>query len=204
MTQLIKTQSLLIISTWALLIFIFRFNFANSISIYEELKSYGLPMGLLPKGVTNYTLDDESGMFEVYLDQPCNVKFESELHYETNVTGRLSDGQIGNLTGISAQDLFLWFLVKGIRVDMPSSGLVHFDVGVVDKQFSLSWFEIPLDCVAAERPQVDFDDGRLVNNILLAEDADKEPADGARGVIAFCIGSKFREVACTAPVKLSW
>ncbi|GAB2213369.1 hypothetical protein Drorol1_Dr00021401 [Drosera rotundifolia] len=70
---------------------------------------------------------------------------------------------IGNLTGISAQDLFLWFFVRVIRVDMPSSGLVNFDGCVVHKQFSLSWFEILLDCVAAERPQVDFDD------ILLAE-----------------------------------
>ncbi|CAH2046434.1 unnamed protein product [Thlaspi arvense] len=38
-----------------------------------------------------------------------------------------------------------------IRVDMPSSGLIYFDVGVVRKQYSLSLFETPRDCVAALR-----------------------------------------------------
>ncbi|XP_027092545.1 uncharacterized protein LOC113763646 [Coffea eugenioides] len=124
-------------------------NLESSSSIYEVLKCHGLPMGLLPKGVKNFTLDN-SGKFEVHLDQACNAKFENELHYETNVSGTLSYGQIGELAGISAQDLFLWFPVKEIRVDIPSSGLIYFDVGVVSKQFSLSSFETPRDCTAVQ------------------------------------------------------
>ncbi|XWS47143.1 hypothetical protein CRYUN_Cryun14cG0128000 [Craigia yunnanensis] len=104
-------------------------------------------MGLLPKGITQFDFDD-TGRFEVHLDQACNAKFESELHYDTNVSGTLSYGQIGALSGISSQELFLWFPVKGIRVDVPSSGLIYFDVGVVFKQFSLSLFETPRDCMA--------------------------------------------------------
>ncbi|KAF2286434.1 hypothetical protein GH714_016898 [Hevea brasiliensis] len=57
---------------------------------------------------------------------------------------------IGELSGVSQQELFLWFPVKGIRVDVPSSGLIYFDVGVVDKQFSLSLFENPIECTAAD------------------------------------------------------
>ncbi|CDP03968.1 unnamed protein product [Coffea canephora] len=124
-------------------------NLELSSSIYEVLKCHGLPMGLLPKGVKNFTLDN-SGKFEVHLDQACNAKFENELHYETNVSGTLSYGQIGELAGISAQDLFLWFPVKEIRVDIPSTGLIYFDVGVVSKQFSLSSFETPRDCTAVQ------------------------------------------------------
>lgn len=120
-------------------------------SIYDVLDSKGLPKGLFPKGVTNFTVG-EDGRFEVYLDQACDAKFESELHYEKNVAGWISFGQIGNLTGMSAQDLFLWFPVKGIRVDVPSSGVIYFDVGVVRKQFSLSLFETPRECVAASHP----------------------------------------------------
>ncbi|KAJ9697507.1 hypothetical protein PVL29_009365 [Vitis rotundifolia] len=126
-----------------------------SLSIYEVLRSHGLPMGLLPKGVTDFIIDD-NGRFEVHLDQACNAKFESELHYDRNVSGSLSYGQIGELSGISAQELFLWFPVKGIRVDVPSSGLIYFDVGVVFKQFSLSLFETPPNCKAVrgdERPE---------------------------------------------------
>lgn len=116
-------------------------------SVYDVLKDHGLPMGLLPKGIEDFRIDD-TGHFVVHLDQACNAKFESELHYDRNVSGTLSYGQIGALSGISAQELFLWFPVKGIRVDVPSSGLIYFDVGVVSKQFSLSLFETPRECVA--------------------------------------------------------
>ncbi|GMY33760.1 hypothetical protein FCV25MIE_29002 [Fagus crenata] len=118
----------------------------SSSSIYEILRAHGLPMGLLPKGVKDFDID-ESGRFQVHLDQACNAKFESQLHYDRNVSGTLSYGQIAALSGVSAQELFLWFPVKGIRVDIPSSGLIYFDVGVVFKQFSLSLFETPLDCM---------------------------------------------------------
>ncbi|EYU46109.1 hypothetical protein MIMGU_mgv1a026495mg [Erythranthe guttata] len=109
--------------------------------------------GAAPKGVTNFSLDD-SGKFEVRLDRACNAKFENELHYDMNVTGTLSYGQIDGLVGISAQDLFLWFPVIEIRVDIPSSGLIYFDVGVVSKQYSLSSFESPRDCLAAPAPDL--------------------------------------------------
>lgn len=110
-------------------------------------------MGLLPNGVKDFSLD-EAGRFVVYLDQECNAKFENELHYDRNVSGTLSYGQIAGLSGISAQDLFLWFPVKEIRVDVPSSGLIYFDVGVVYKQFSLSLFESPRDCMALLHPDL--------------------------------------------------
>ena len=131
-------------------------------SIYDVLHAHGLPKGLLPKGVKEFNVDDE-GLFWVHLDQACNAKFESELHYDRNVSGTLSYGQIGALSGISAQELFLWFPVKGIRVDIPSSGLIYFDVGVVRKQFSLSLFETPPECTAV-RPEeaADFHDGKLM------------------------------------------
>ncbi|KAI3786903.1 hypothetical protein L1987_40973 [Smallanthus sonchifolius] len=122
--------------------------FQQPTTIYDLLRSNGLPIGLLPKGVTDFTFD-ASGRFEVHLDQACNAKFEDELHYEQNVSGNLTYGQIGGLSGISAQDLFLWFPVKEIRVDIPSSGLIYFDVGIVSKQFSLSSFETPKECLAS-------------------------------------------------------
>ncbi|XP_050383382.1 uncharacterized protein LOC126800138 [Argentina anserina] len=119
-------------------------------SIYDHLKAYGLPIGIFPKGITKYSLDDTSGEFRVFLAQPCHAKFENQVRYDFNVSGTLSFGQIADLSGVSAQELFLWFPVKGIRVDVPSSGLIYFDVGVVDKQFSLSLFESPPDCTALD------------------------------------------------------
>ncbi|CAI9770683.1 unnamed protein product [Fraxinus pennsylvanica] len=141
------------------LLSVVKSNETPEFSIYEVLKLHGLPMGLLPKGVKDFTLDN-SGTFEVHLDQACTAKFENEMHYHRNVSGTLRYGQIDGLSGISAQDLFLWFPVKEIRVDIPSSGLIYFDVGVVSKQFSLSSFETPRDCLAVHVP--DLEDGRHI------------------------------------------
>ncbi|KAK6145149.1 hypothetical protein DH2020_021969 [Rehmannia glutinosa] len=132
---------------------------ASVSSIYDVLKVHGLPMGLLPKGVKNFSLDN-SGKFEVHLDRACNAKFENELHYDMNVSGTISYGQIDGLSGISAQDLFLWLPVLQIRVDIPSSGLIYFNVSVVSKQFSLSSFETPRDCLAVTGP--DLQDGKQI------------------------------------------
>ncbi|XP_004492255.1 uncharacterized protein [Cicer arietinum] len=120
---------------------------SNATSIYEVLRDHGLPMGLFPMGVNDFNVS-EDGKFWVHLDQACNAKFENELHYDRNVYGSLSYGNINGLTGLEAQDLFLWFPVMSIRVDVPSSGLIYFDVGAAYKQFSLSLFETPPECVA--------------------------------------------------------
>ncbi|OMP04856.1 hypothetical protein COLO4_09243 [Corchorus olitorius] len=127
---------------------------SSASSIYDHLQRNGLPMGLLPKGITEFSIDPETHIFQVNLSQPCNAKFENQLHYDFNISGVLSFGKIANLSGVSQQELFLWFPVISIRVDDPSSGLINFDVGVVDKQFSMSLFESPRDCTAVD--SVDF------------------------------------------------
>lgn len=136
---------------------------SSSSSIYDVLSSHGLPTGLIPKGVKEYSLDD-TGRFEVHLTEACDAKFENTVHYDRNVSGILSYGQIQGLTGISAQELFLWFPVKGIHVDIPSSGIIYFDVGVIFKRFSLSLFENPPDCKAANHDGhlVDLEEGKYI------------------------------------------
>ncbi|EPS74377.1 hypothetical protein M569_00379, partial [Genlisea aurea] len=133
-------------------------------SIYQVLKLNGLPMGLLPKGVKDFSVEEDSGKFRVHLDRACNAKFESVMHYDMNVTGTLRFGQIDGLSGISAQDLFLWLPVIGIRVDIPSSGLIYFNTSVVSKQFSLSDFETPRDCLAFPAP--DLQEGKQITEII--------------------------------------
>lgn len=114
-------------------------------TIYDVLRRNGLPIGLIPKVVKSYTLHD-SGVFEVNLDKPCYTKFENPVYYDTLIKGNLSYGQIAGLSGVQAKELFLWFPVKVIRVDIPSTGFIYFDVGVIYKQLSISLFENPPDC----------------------------------------------------------
>lgn len=117
-------------------------------SLYDILNFHGLPIGLFPKGISDFKFDPISGGFELHLTQSsCDAKFETKVRYAWNVSGTISYGKVSGILGVSAQELFLWFPVKGICVDIPSSGLIYFDVGVVSKQFSLSFFETPHDCL---------------------------------------------------------
>ncbi|KAH7859771.1 hypothetical protein Vadar_005276 [Vaccinium darrowii] len=89
---------------------------SSSSSIYDVLGSHGLPTGILPKGITNFTIDPTTGRFEARLDEACEAKFETQVHYDWNISGTLGDfGEIRELSGVSAQDLFLWFPVTGIQ-----------------------------------------------------------------------------------------
>lgn len=135
-------------------------------TIYDALQMNGLPKGILPNAVKNFTVD-QHGNFEVHLDKPCYAKFENQVRYDEIVTGNLSYGQIGGLSGIVAQELFLWFPVKGIRVDIPSSGLIYFDVGVVYKQLSLSLFENPPDCKdKGVQAEPELMEGKIISEML--------------------------------------
>ncbi|XP_047328251.1 uncharacterized protein LOC124931746 [Impatiens glandulifera] len=121
---------------------------SSASTIYDVLQSNRLPIGLLPKGITNFTFNSFTGRFEVHLQSACSAQFESQVRYDLNVSGIIGSGRIGNLSGMLAQDLFLWFPVKDIRIDDPDSGIIYFDVGFVRKQFPQSLFEIPRDCKA--------------------------------------------------------
>lgn len=134
-------------------------------TVYDVLNENGLPMGLFPKGIERFGVDEE-GNFHVFLEKVCTAKFENEVRYETNVTGTISYGQITSLKGISSQELFLWFPVKMIRVDIPNSGIIYFDVGVIYKQFSFSLFEIPPECEDAVVSDRDVHDDKKIAEIL--------------------------------------
>ncbi|KAL3838536.1 hypothetical protein ACJIZ3_023127 [Penstemon smallii] len=137
----------------------------SATSFYDVLKSNGLPIGLFPKGISNFTIDRASGRFELHLlsPSPCDTKFETRVRYEWNITGSVNYGKIANLSGVATQELFLWLPVKNIQVDIPSSGLIYFDVGVISKQFSLSFFETPRDCNAMAK----VDSGESYDVVLL-------------------------------------
>ncbi|XP_078434438.1 uncharacterized protein LOC144705559 isoform X1 [Wolffia australiana] len=114
-------------------------------TIVDVLRSNDLPIGLFPLQFKQFQIDSQ-GKFLLTLDRPCDARFDDELHYDVEITGTIGYGQMTGLAGIAAKELFLWLPVKGIRVDVPSSGIIYFDVGVVLKQFPVSVFEIAPDC----------------------------------------------------------
>ncbi|KAL9171649.1 hypothetical protein ABFS82_04G222600 [Erythranthe guttata] len=115
-------------------------------TVYEILPKYGLPSGLLPDSVTNYTLT-EDGDFEVTLAKPCYIEFDYTVYYEKSISGKLSIGSITNLKGIQVQRFFfLWFDVDEIKVDLPPSDSIYFTVGIINKQLDLDQFLTVRSC----------------------------------------------------------
>ncbi|TVU36075.1 hypothetical protein EJB05_17990 [Eragrostis curvula] len=115
-------------------------------AVHAVLAKNQLPRGLLPSGIAAFDHDAGSGRFEAVLETACTARSEVGLRYNVTVTGVVSEGRIAGISGVAAKDLFMWFPVRGIHVDIPSTGVIYFDVGVVFKHFPLSVFDAPPPC----------------------------------------------------------
>ncbi|PKA52547.1 hypothetical protein AXF42_Ash001527 [Apostasia shenzhenica] len=113
---------------------------ANGTTVYEVLPKFGLPPGLLPNTVTSYTLA-KNGAFEVDLAGPCYVDFEYLVYYEAKITGFIRYGEIGDLKGIQVRRFLLWFDVDTIKVDLPPTDYIYFDVGWITKKLKVKQFQ---------------------------------------------------------------
>ncbi|KAL3571345.1 hypothetical protein D5086_025249 [Populus alba] len=116
-------------------------------TVFEILPKFGLPSGLLPKTVKSYSLADD-GSFTVYLEKECYVEFDYLVYYEKKITGKLSYGSISNLKGIQVQRFFLWLGVDNIRVDLPPSDSIYFQVGWINKKLDVDQFKTVHSCRA--------------------------------------------------------
>ncbi|ESQ42000.1 hypothetical protein EUTSA_v10014810mg [Eutrema salsugineum] len=118
----------------------------DSIStVYEILPKYGLPSGLLPDSVTNFTLSDD-GRFVVYLAKSCDIEFDYLVHYDETISGRIGYGSITDLKGIQVKRLFIWFDVDEIKVDLPPTDSIYFKVGFINKKLDIDQFKTVHSC----------------------------------------------------------
>ncbi|XP_068642820.1 uncharacterized protein [Aristolochia californica] len=117
-------------------------------TVFELLPQYGLPSGLLPDSVTNYSLTDD-GKFFVELEKPCYLQFDYLVYYDRRISGTLKYGSITNLKGIEVNKLFFWLDVDEIRVDLPPSNYIYFQVGWITKKLGVSQFEAVRSCKAS-------------------------------------------------------
>ncbi|XP_058731691.1 uncharacterized protein LOC131603410 [Vicia villosa] len=140
-----SNTTLIIIFSLTIITFSFITKSTAKETVYDLLPKYGLPSGLLPNSVTDYTLSDD-GRFVVYLDRTCYIQFDYLVYYEKKITGKLSYGSISDLKGIQVQRLFIWFNVDEIRVDLPPSDSIYFQVGIINKRLSLNQFKTVRSC----------------------------------------------------------
>ena len=114
-------------------------------TVFDILPKFGLPSGLLPDSVVNYTLA-EDGRFAVELEGPCYVEFDYLVYYDKTITGKLSYGSITELEGIEVRRFLIWFDVNEIRVDLPPSDSIYFQVGFINKKLDVDQFKVVRTC----------------------------------------------------------
>ncbi|KAL3725364.1 hypothetical protein ACJRO7_030389 [Eucalyptus globulus] len=111
----------------------------NSLTAYEVLEEYDLPIGFLPNGVLGYELDSSTGEFSVYLNGTCTFSIDSyELKYSSTVTGVISTDELSSLSGIKVKVWFFWLsIVKVVR----DGDELEFSVGIASADFPVSNFD---------------------------------------------------------------
>ncbi|KAM1475417.1 hypothetical protein ACFX2I_031315 [Malus domestica] len=123
----------------------------GSLSVYDAIQEFNFPMGLLPKGVTGYELDNGNGRFLAYLNGSCSFSLEGsyQLKYKSTITGTISPNKLSSLTGVSVKVLFLWLDI--VEVTRRGDNL-EFSVGIASAAFPIdNFYECPqcgcgLDC----------------------------------------------------------
>ncbi|PKU82478.1 hypothetical protein MA16_Dca005483 [Dendrobium catenatum] len=121
---------------------------ATASTVHDELSKYGLPPGLLPESVINYSVNS-NGDFEVELSSTCYVKFTDLVYYSKKVKGKLSYGLISDLEGIKVKKLFAWLPITGILARDDGKNL-EFQVGFLSELLPISLFAKIPHCGAAK------------------------------------------------------
>ncbi|KAK7269672.1 hypothetical protein RIF29_22406 [Crotalaria pallida] len=107
----------------------------DSLSAYEVLAQYGFPPGILPKGVTGYALNRETGEFAAYLEGSCSFVIETyTLKYKSTITGVITNGKLSKLKGVSVKILLLWLNIVEVVRDGDE---LQFSVGIASANFGV-------------------------------------------------------------------
>ncbi|TXG63406.1 hypothetical protein EZV62_010400 [Acer yangbiense] len=111
----------------------------SKLSVYQALQSYDFPVGVLPKGVTSYELNKDTGEFSVHMNETCSFSIESyELKYKSTITGVISKDRLQKLKGVSVKVLLFWLNIVEVTRDGDD---LEFSVGIASADFSVDNFE---------------------------------------------------------------
>uniref|UniRef100_A0A0D9WGN7 Uncharacterized protein n=1 Tax=Leersia perrieri TaxID=77586 RepID=A0A0D9WGN7_9ORYZ len=114
---------------------------------YEMLERFGFPRGILPEGVTAYTLRPSDGAFQVYLgtkDCEFEVPGGYRLTYRGIISGKVAGSSIRDLQGVSVK---VFLMNWGIdRVVMADAGQLVFYVGPLSQAFPAGNFDESPQC----------------------------------------------------------
>ncbi|XP_047966787.1 uncharacterized protein LOC125211126 [Salvia hispanica] len=112
---------------------------------YDAIQSYGFPIGILPKGVTLYDLDDSTGKFNAYINGSCSFSLEGsyQLNYKSVISGYIRKDKLTNLSGVQVKVLFVWLSIVEVR---KNGDKLEFSVGIASAGFAIDNFFICPQC----------------------------------------------------------
>ncbi|KAL7588459.1 hypothetical protein Lser_V15G41388 [Lactuca serriola] len=128
----------LLLSSFFLLLRLISSTASDTPTAYDELLEYDFPVGLLPKGVTGYDLNKETGEFKAYMKETCSFKIQGyDIKYKSTISGVIEKGKLKNLKGINVKILVVWLNI----VEVTHVGdQINFSVGILAAGFEVSNF----------------------------------------------------------------
>ncbi|KAJ4782916.1 hypothetical protein LUZ62_067173 [Rhynchospora pubera] len=112
---------------------------SGNATIYDLLPLYGLPPGIFPDTVTSFSLS-QAGALSVNLSGPCQVEFDYLVSFDATITAVLRYGVLDCLKGIQARRFLIWFDIDRIKVDLPLTNYIYFDVGWITRKLGVDQF----------------------------------------------------------------
>lgn len=136
------------IITFTITIFLFsQISISNSspLTVYEIIESYGFPKGILPIGVTNYSLNPSTGKFQAFFNGTCSFNLEQsyDLKYKSTISGIISNGRLKDLSGVSVKVFLFWLNIVEVYVENDELG---FSVGIYSAGFPIGNFDMCPQC----------------------------------------------------------
>lgn len=141
-----KMETLVKIFLWFSLCFLFSpANGDEKPSAYQVLQSYNLPIGVLPKGALEYTLDPNSGEFSVNLSSNCGFHAGSyKIKYSSPITGVISNNTLGDISGVKVKVSLFWISIETVKRNQDQ---LAFKIGdITTKHFKVGSFNSCPDC----------------------------------------------------------
>ncbi|XP_010688165.2 uncharacterized protein LOC104902167 [Beta vulgaris subsp. vulgaris] len=115
-------------------------------SAHQELKTFGFPVGLLPKNVADYSLNHTSGEFAINFRDKCKLTLPPDNYlalYSKIVRGKIVKNKIAELDGIRVRALFQWWSITGIK---SSGDNLVFEVGMLSAKYPAKNFDESPPC----------------------------------------------------------
>ncbi|KAL9999649.1 hypothetical protein Hdeb2414_s0032g00710271 [Helianthus debilis subsp. tardiflorus] len=120
------------------------FTFGKTLTVYQVLEDYDFPIGLLPSGITSYTLNTDTGELHVNLNATCNLSIGGyNLKYKSTISGLISTRKLTKLKGVSIKLVMFW--VDILEVTRHGDEL-DFLVGKMLAGFNIDNFEESPQC----------------------------------------------------------